>query len=321
MPLIIRELVVPIIRGKKIMAVLGVGNKNSHYNETDVKSVQRLADVAWETVVRKQAEENLKNTFDISPSIISKANIETGYFIEANQAVTRILGYTVEEFTSRPLMDFIHPDDSQSTNNEISEQMKANNIATFFENRYLCKNGSYKWIAWHCSKADENGVVTAIGTDIEERKLAEVTLIKSEERYRNLVENIADVIFILDEKGVVQYISSNIEFILGYTSEDIVNHHYSYYVHHDDLEIARQGLIEQIQGSKNAKEFRMKKKEGDYLWVSALGSIKMDTNSLFQGVLRDITERKIIEQKIDKTKQFYESIIEGVQDGIWDGQK
>ncbi|MBW2690147.1 MAG: PAS domain-containing protein, partial [Deltaproteobacteria bacterium] len=54
---IVRELVVPVIRGGKIVAVLGVGNKKTNYDQEDVNTIQRLANVAWESVVRKQAEE------------------------------------------------------------------------------------------------------------------------------------------------------------------------------------------------------------------------------------------------------------------------
>ena len=57
---VVRELVVPVFRGDKIVAVLGVGNKKTDYVEADVSVVQRLADLAWETVVRKQAEESLQ---------------------------------------------------------------------------------------------------------------------------------------------------------------------------------------------------------------------------------------------------------------------
>ncbi|SNR33952.1 PAS domain S-box-containing protein [Lutibacter agarilyticus] len=162
---VIRELVVPVIRGNQIVAVLGVGNKKTDYNESDIKIAQRLADLAWETALRKQAEEKLKNTFDISPSIIAKANIKTGYFVDVNQAVTRILGYSIEEFKSKPLIEFIYPDDIQQTADQVIEQMNGNKTS-FFENRYLCKDGSYKWLAWHSTKADKHGIVTAIASDI-----------------------------------------------------------------------------------------------------------------------------------------------------------
>ncbi|MGZ2371547.1 PAS domain S-box protein [Ancylomarina sp. YFZ004] len=121
------------------------------------------------------AEKNLQNTFDLSPSIIAKANLDTGYFIEANKAVTRILGYSIEEFTSRPFMEFLHPDNRQQSVDEISNQMDGK-VMTSFENKFLCKDGSYTWMAWHGSKADENGIATAIGSNINVRKNTEIEL-------------------------------------------------------------------------------------------------------------------------------------------------
>ncbi len=127
------------------------------------------------------AEENLKNTFNLSPSIISKVNLNTGYFLEASSAVTRILGYTIEEFTSKPIWEFIHPDDKEKTDVVVATRISGNDI-TYFENRYLCKNGSYKWMAWHGRHGDKDGIVTTIGSDITERKQAEIELIKAKEK-------------------------------------------------------------------------------------------------------------------------------------------
>ncbi len=135
----------------------------------------------------KESEQRLQNTFDLSPSIISKVNIDKGYFIEVNKAVTKILGYKVEEFISIPFMELIHPDDRLGATTEISEQLSGKEV-DFFENRYLCKDGTYKWIAWHGTKADENGVVTAIGTDIHDRKIAEQELTKYREKLEELVK-------------------------------------------------------------------------------------------------------------------------------------
>ena len=143
---------------------------------------------------RKQAEEKLRlsqerlqNTFDLSPSIIAKADLQSGHFIEANKAVTKFLGYSVEEFTSTPFMELIHPDDRHESAEEKDEQIKGKEVVSF-ENRYLCKDGTYKWIAWFGTKADKNGIVTAVGTDITEKKKAEAQIKTSEEKFRNLYE-------------------------------------------------------------------------------------------------------------------------------------
>jgi len=162
----------------------------------------------------RTAEENLKNTFDISPGIICKADLSTGFFIEVNQAVTRILGYSPEEFVSKPTMEFIHPDDRQRTIDEISEQLKGRETA-FFENRYLCKDGSYRWMDWHVTKPNENGIVTAIASDINERKQSEAALRKSDEFNTRLLQTIPFGMDVVDEKGNILFMSDKFKELFG----------------------------------------------------------------------------------------------------------
>ncbi len=121
---------------------------------------------------QKKKEEKLQNSIDISPGLIAIANIESGYFIECNQAVTSMLGHTVEEFTSRPLIEFIHPDDRQKTAEEITRQLKGS-TTTNFQNRYLCKDGSFTWLSWQGTAADKNGLIYAVATDISDLKRSE----------------------------------------------------------------------------------------------------------------------------------------------------
>ncbi|WP_195715237.1 PAS domain S-box protein [Ancylomarina sp. 16SWW S1-10-2] len=126
----------------------------------------------------RRSEENLQNTFNISPSIIAKRHLNTSFFIEASQAVIRLLGYSIEEFISKSFVEFIHPDDKQRTLDKISKELGDKKEA-FFENRYFCKDGSYKWLGWQSTKADENGIVTVVGVDITERKTNEKELQKA----------------------------------------------------------------------------------------------------------------------------------------------
>ncbi|MBI9103116.1 MAG: PAS domain S-box protein [Spirochaetales bacterium] len=169
----------------------------------------------------RAVEENLKNTFDLSPSIICKANLNLGYFVEANKAVTRILGYSIEEFTSIPFIDLIHPDDQQISTDEKNEQIKGKEV-TFFENRYLCKDGSYKWISWYGTKADENGQVTAIGSDITERKDSEEQLADEKERLAVTLRSIGDGVITTDIEGNVVLMNRVAEKLSGWSQQEAI---------------------------------------------------------------------------------------------------
>jgi len=125
----------------------------------------------------KQTETKLQNTIVLSPGLIVIANIETGYFVECNPAITTILGYTEDEFTAKPIQDFIHPDDRQRTADEIARQLKGG-VTSNFQNRYQCKDGSYRWLSWQVSTPDDEGKVYAVASDIHTLKQTE-TLVEA----------------------------------------------------------------------------------------------------------------------------------------------
>ena len=156
-----------------------------------------------------ESRDRFKKTFDLSPSIIGTIDIKTSKFIETNQALTRILGYSHEEFTSKPFYDFIHPDDLQRTTENVSEKLEGRSFE-IFENRYLCKNGNYKWIAWQGTKPDENGIVTAIGSDITAKKEQEIILTLLNDVAKSILgkTNLNEISWIIVNK-IAKYLNTN----------------------------------------------------------------------------------------------------------------
>ena len=71
-----------------------------------------------------------------------------GYFTRVNKAWTKTLGWSTEELTGRPYIDFVHPDDLQATLREAQLLQSGNHETVAFENRYRCTDGSYRWLSW-----------------------------------------------------------------------------------------------------------------------------------------------------------------------------
>lgn len=99
-----RELVVPVFRNEKIKAVLGIGNKPDDYMDKDVDTVSKFADLVWDIIDRKKAEEVMKESsekyssvFDLAPYGIGISTIENATFIDVNPAYCEMTGYTREE--------------------------------------------------------------------------------------------------------------------------------------------------------------------------------------------------------------------------------
>lgn len=100
------------------------------------------------------------------------ASTPDGRFTTVNPAFERVLGYTAQELTSGPFLDFVHPDDVASTIAEM-KRLNAGMPSLLFENRYRCKDGSYKWLQWTAIPLPDEQVIHAIGRDVTDRRRAE----------------------------------------------------------------------------------------------------------------------------------------------------
>lgn len=91
-----------------------------------------------------------------------------GYFKRVNPAFQRILGYSEEELLSVPLLDFMHPEDRARTVSNL-RRLARGEMTAGSENRYRCRDGSYRWFAWN-STPGPDGAIYAIGRDVTEQK-------------------------------------------------------------------------------------------------------------------------------------------------------
>ena len=104
-----------------------------------------------------------------------------GHFIKLNPAWETTLGFSREELQARPMFEFVHPDDRERTL-EQNRKVRSGGQALGFENRYRCRDGSYKWLLWNATADVERQVIYAVARDITRRRQAE------EDRERLLVE-------------------------------------------------------------------------------------------------------------------------------------
>jgi len=123
---------------------------------------------------RARAQEELDRIFMLSSDLIAAANFD-GYFTRVNPAVERILGYTEEEFLARPYLDFVHPDDRETTAAEAATIGQGKSTVTF-ENRYVRKDGSYRVLEWTSTPVVEDRATYGVARDVTDRRHAETEL-------------------------------------------------------------------------------------------------------------------------------------------------
>ncbi|MCG6910010.1 MAG: PAS domain S-box protein [Deltaproteobacteria bacterium] len=110
---------------------------------------------------------DLEIIFNESMDMVGVANPQ-GYFTRVNPSFERILGYTEEEFLAKPFLEFVYEKDVAKTKRAL-EDAAAGKRYVYIINRYVCKDGTLRWIEWHVMATDVEGKFVAVGRDITER--------------------------------------------------------------------------------------------------------------------------------------------------------
>jgi PAS domain S-box-containing protein len=121
--------------------------------------------------MREDAPEIEDRFFSLSIDMLCIAGFD-GYFKRLNPAWEATLGYTREELLSRPMFEFVHPEDLERSR-EQNRIVRSGGQALGFENRYRCKDGSYRWFLWNARADIAHQLIYSLARDITERKRAE----------------------------------------------------------------------------------------------------------------------------------------------------
>jgi PAS domain S-box-containing protein len=145
-----------------------------------------------------------------------------GYFIRLNPAWEKTLGFSCEELQLKPMLQFVHPDDRERTLAQ-NRKVRTGGQALAFENRYVCKNGSYKWLLWNATADGNRQLIYSVARDITERKQAEE---EREQLLQNLQAALAEVKELQEILPICMY-CKNIRDDENYwqTLETYISHH------------------------------------------------------------------------------------------------
>lgn len=115
---------------------------------------------------REVAEADMDRFFNLSLDLLCISGMD-GYFKRLSPSYSEVLGYPMEDLLSKPVTDFVHPDDIQRTNDEIASQMQGNKVLAF-ENRFRTKNGKYRTFSWKSVPVGDR--MYAVARDVTQQK-------------------------------------------------------------------------------------------------------------------------------------------------------
>ena len=254
---------------------------------------------------RKRVEEDMNLFFNVALDMLCIADF-SGYFVRLSPTWTKTLGWTEEELKANPFIEFVHPDDREATLKATSRLSDGIEVIGF-NNRYRCKDGSYKWLSWNSFGAAARGIIVAAARDITDRKRSDVHLQESEERYRRLVEFSPDAIMV-HSCGKYVYVNPAAVRLLGaHDASELLGKPVLDIVHPDFRESVRRRVTTGIIENKNLPlmEEKLLRLDGVTIDVEVAAlPIEYDGIPAMQDVVRDITEQKKLQQELLQSQKM-----------------
>jgi PAS domain S-box-containing protein len=256
----------------------------------------------------RRIEEERQRFFQLSRDMLCVAGVD-GFFKLLNPAWEKTLGWTKEELCARPYLDFVHPDDRAATSREAGKLAGGGSTAVF-ENRYRCKDGSYKWLSWQSTSDPDRGLVYATARDMTEWRRGEEELREWRDRYAAAVKATGQILYEWAPASDALVLEGNLQAILGYSADELGGGltRWIELVHPDDREAFRKE-IERVQLSRDAfrLEYRVVRKDGKVITVRDEGhavSARGAGGERMIGLVADVSEQKRLAEQLRQAQKM-----------------
>ena len=283
------------------------------------------------------AKEPFEQIFNASPDATIISRMDDGVIINANPAFFALGGFSKETIIGQKSLslDFY---ENPADRDRLIQALRATGYCDNMEIKFKRKNEEPGTFLMSATSITLNGCphIISVIHDISERKQAEEALRKSEERYRILAENVKDVIWILDpETMCFLYVSPSVYSLRGYTPEEIMAEPIDAALTPARAQSVRDSTRRKVEdflaGRQSSETYAVEEveqpcKDGSLVWTEVVTSIyRNKTNGRIEilGVARDISSRKLTEQKLQKSEEKYRLLIKNafesivvVQDGM-----
>jgi PAS domain S-box-containing protein len=272
--------------------------------EKVLQLAQQNEELRQELVAREQAGQERERLFDMSLDLLCVADFD-GRLQQVNPAWTKCLGWSAEELTSRPMLDFILPEDHESTV-QVRKKIYLGTALRGVENRYRCKDGSFRWLSWNVHPLLETRQVFSVARDITERRQTEGALRESEAKFSKLFQS-SPIGMTLTTAEEGRYLDANKEFlrILERSREDVVGHTSTELGVWTADERAKMIARFKAEGNLRNIELEVRGSSGQVtqiLWSAE--AVIFDGVSCLLGSSLDITERKRASERIAAQAQL-----------------
>lgn len=296
---------------ENILNLLQVINDSYSHYEKDRKMLERTIELCSSEMIqlnsklRKETQE-LKILFETMGEVFFSVDMQTAQLIQISKACEIVYGYSVSEFmhNSNLWAELVVGKDKHIIDG-IPAKLKRG-LPFTMSYRIQHKNRSVRWLETRMTPTlDKEGKVIRIDgftSDITERKEAESSLLTTEHRFQNLIQNTFDAILLVDKDLRMVFVSDSMYRITGYKPEELIGVKDFSFAHPDDLDRINKFLDDIIKhpGKTGSIEYRRLRKDGSYIWCE-----RMVTNLLHDPAINGIVSNL---RNIDERKKYEEAL-------------
>ena len=334
---VIRELVVPVMRGETIVAILGVGNKPTNYDQQDIEMVASLADFAWDIAERKRAEEKLAEQADFNRQIFNSVGAHMavvgpdGVILTINEKWRNFASENGGEDESKWGVGanyFVQYSDdwgdttlAQDGTDGVRKVQRGE--LTSFDLEYPCHGpgGEMRWFAMQVVPLrGKEGTVLVSHTNITVRKAAEEALRQSENEFHVLAEAMPQIVWATRPDGWTIYFNQRWVDYTGLTLEESYGHGWNKPFHPDDQQRAWDAWQSATKnGTTYELECRLRRADGVYSWWLIRGVPLLDEQGTILkwfGTCTDIHEFKQVEEALRVSEKKYVELLDNLSSGV-----
>ncbi|MBI5571252.1 MAG: PAS domain S-box protein [Desulfomonile tiedjei] len=278
------------------------------------------------TQQKKLAEER-DRLFNLSLDMLAIAGFD-GFLKQLNPAWQQTLGWTREELLARPYLDLVHPEDRRDTMS-AGERLRTGKAVYSFENRYQCKDGSYRWISWNSFPLPEEKLIFAVARDITEHKRSQEELAKAQALLSAAIEQTPAGIIVAEAPDATIIVANSAALEMRCKTvkppgdEPVKLNPEDWTVFHPDgapFAPDELPLSQAVRLGETVKDMDavVRHSTGEERWVLANAApVRSASGEIVAGVVvfADITDRKKAEEELRRSEEKYRTILETIADG------
>ena len=267
-----------------------------------------------------KSEEKYRRLVESITDVVFEISMD-GTIRYVSPSINKLLNIKVENLLGQNFLTYVHPDDRVM----VTDILINNRFDEFKKLEYRCLSDTNRtvWVQISAQYTYEDGQIagrTGILHDITEQKTAEGKLNKSEEQYRRLVESVNDVIYEVDAKGAIKFVSPSVNSVLGYTVQEVLGRNIFDFVHPNDTPAIIATLAKLNEKDYHYMEYRYLRKDGSIHWVRSSTSPILEDGIVVggTGILTDITDRIITQEALQKSEERFSQIVQQTRTVIWE---